>query len=337
MTATARLMPVVAMLLVALVDGSLSTGPASAEDNCLPAPNTPAPQGSHWHYRTDPVKQVKCWYLRTEGQVIQKPAARESPETDVATGSAATTLKTAPNQPGLEPMELRPTQTVLPTAAERSTKGSIPHGAQASRQAGTDKVAWPAPPSPAGAGKVAWPDPVSPARADKVPWPDPPSPAAADKVVWPDPPSRARGETPEVAWQPPPAAASTPKEKGGQTQQEPVTASDSAKKAGTDAGPNRHITEPAALAVTQNEMPISVLLALAAGLLFAGIIVRRIVKMAFARRLSVHPDVASERTIPTFVAKDRVLAHGPVDGDLSDDETREALRKLLLVLERQAV
>ena len=76
MTTTARLIPVVAMLLVALVDGNLSSGSASAEDNCLAAPNAPAPPGSHWYYRTDPVKQIKCWYLRTEGQAIQKPAAQ---------------------------------------------------------------------------------------------------------------------------------------------------------------------------------------------------------------------------------------------------------------------
>ena len=207
MTATARLMPVVAMLLVALVDGSLSTGPASAEDNCLPAPNTPAPQGSHWRYRTDPVKQIKCWYLRTEGQAIQKPAAQEGAETDVATGSAATTLKTAPNQLGPEPVELRPAQTVLRTPAERSTKGSIPRGAQASRQAGIDKV--------------AWPEPASPARADTVPWPDPPSQAAADKVVWPDPPSLARGETPEVASQPPQLRQARRRRKGGRRNRRP--------------------------------------------------------------------------------------------------------------------
>jgi hypothetical protein len=306
MTATARLTLVVAML-VALVDGSLNLGPASAEDNCLAAPNAPALQGSHWHYRTDPVRKIKCWYLRPEGQAIQKPAAQEKPQTDVATGSTAPTPKTAPNQLGSEPMELHPAQAVLPAPAEN-------------RQAGTHGVAWPDPPSPVRAEKVTWPDPPSPAAPEKAAWPDPPSPAGADKVpspdpgsptgaekaAWPDPPLPARSATPEVASQKPPAAASTPQEKSRQT----------------------HET------FGNEEVLISTLLAVAAGLVFLGIIARWIVKMAFARRPSVHSDLAREPTIPRFVAQGR--PHELVDGDILEDGTKEALRKLLLILERQA-
>ena len=43
-----------------------------AEDTCLPAPAGKTPPGSHWHYRTDPVKQTKCWYLRSDAA---QPAA----------------------------------------------------------------------------------------------------------------------------------------------------------------------------------------------------------------------------------------------------------------------
>ncbi len=173
-------------------------------------------------------------------------------------------------------------------------------------------------------------------------WPDRPSAAAAGKVVWADPPSPARG-TPEGALQNPTAAASAPEEKAGQTQEAPATTSDIAKKAENGAEPNRHIAEPAAPAVTQNEMAASLLLALAAALVIIGIIVRRIVKMAFARRRSVHPErrdsaanAASERTIPNFVAQDRVLAPNLVGGNLLDDGAKEALRKLLRVLEQQS-
>jgi hypothetical protein len=31
--------------------------------DCLAAPNSPAPENSHWFYRTDRAQQRKCWYL----------------------------------------------------------------------------------------------------------------------------------------------------------------------------------------------------------------------------------------------------------------------------------
>ncbi len=132
MTAKARLIPVVAVLLMALGNGGSSAGSARAGENCLAAPNAQPPQGSHWYYRMDPVKQSKCWYLRTEGRAIQTPATQEKPETAVtAKWPAGDDTVAWPDPPS---------------------------------PAGSDKVAWPNPPSPAGAGKVAWPNPPSPAR-----------------------------------------------------------------------------------------------------------------------------------------------------------------------------
>ena len=64
-------------LLTALLVSSLST--ARAEDNCLLKPEAPAPQGSRWYYRTDPISQNKCWHLRTEGQTGQQPIQQEKP------------------------------------------------------------------------------------------------------------------------------------------------------------------------------------------------------------------------------------------------------------------
>lgn len=372
MTATSRLMPMVAVLFVAFVDGSLSAGPVSAEDVCLPAPNAQAPQGSHWYYRTDPVKQSKCWYLRTEGPAIQKQAAQETPETDVGTKRPAPTpSKTHSYQLGPEPLELRPAEAAPAASADKPTKGSIQNNAQPSRQADTNKVAWPAPPlpaskvprskppAPAAADKVAWPDPAAPAAAakvawpdppsrvvaDTVAWPDPPSPAGASNVAWPDPPSPTRGATAEVAAENTPAAASTPEEKAKQSQEVPPTVANSAK-AGRDAGPDRHIVKPTARLVAQDEVPISMLLAFAIGLVITGLIVRWIVRMAFARRPKVDVErrepgwttgVASERTRPTFLAQDRDLAPGSVDADHLEDEVKESLRKLLQVLDGQTV
>ena len=368
MSATARLMPVVAALLVALVDGSLSTGPTRAEDVCLPAPNAPAPLGSHWHYRTDPVKQSKCWYLRTEGPAIQKQAVQETPESGVgAKRPAPTSSKSGPGQLGSEPLELRPGEAAPAASADRP-KRSIQNNAQPSRLADTNKVAWSAPPLPpsdprskapapaavakvarpdppsrAVADKVAWPDPPSRAVADKVAWADPPSPAAAGDVAWPDPPSPTRGAARDVAAENTPAAASTPEETGKQTQEVPTN---SIEKAGNDIGANRHILESSARSVAQDEVPFSLLLAFAIGLVIAGLIVRRIVKLVFGRRPTVSFErrepvwtagVATDGTIPTFATQDRQLAPGAADAVHLQDDVKKSLRKLLMVLEEQAV
>ena len=53
----------IALIATLLVSGVGVTVPASAND-CLAAPNSPAPQGSHWYYRLDWATQRKCWYVR---------------------------------------------------------------------------------------------------------------------------------------------------------------------------------------------------------------------------------------------------------------------------------
>ena len=111
MTAKAGLISLVTTLsLMALADGTLSAGSARAEENCLAAPNAQAPQGSHWYYRTDSIKQSKCWYLRTEGQAIQTPTAQQKPESIAAKRPAAAMPKTAPDLAAPEAKQLRPVQ-----------------------------------------------------------------------------------------------------------------------------------------------------------------------------------------------------------------------------------
>ena len=83
--------------VVALLVSGLSIGvpldPASADD-CLKAPNSAAPQGSHWYYRLDRANQRKCWYLRAPGQPAQQAAA---PATSAAaTPSNSTSARSGP-------------------------------------------------------------------------------------------------------------------------------------------------------------------------------------------------------------------------------------------------
>lgn len=48
---------------------------------CTAAPKSPAPQGSHWYYRTDRALGRKCWYLAEEGHPIQAAGRRAAPQT----------------------------------------------------------------------------------------------------------------------------------------------------------------------------------------------------------------------------------------------------------------
>jgi len=161
MIAKAGLITVVAVLLVALWHGGLSAVSVHAEENCLTAPNAPPPQGSRWYYHLDRSNQNKCWYVRKEGQSVQKPTVKESLEAGaVLKVSAAATPK---NPRDTAPEVQQPVRVAPGAPAGRLTQGSTQDGVQASRQLAASTLPWPDPPSPATAEKVVWPDPPSPA------------------------------------------------------------------------------------------------------------------------------------------------------------------------------
>jgi hypothetical protein len=49
----------------------LANGSARAGDDCLAAPNSDPPRGSHWYYRLDSVRQRHCWFLAAEGRKVR--------------------------------------------------------------------------------------------------------------------------------------------------------------------------------------------------------------------------------------------------------------------------
>ena len=69
-----RSIALVATLLVSGVGIGVPANIALA-DHCLSAPNSLAPQGSHWYYQLDWATQRKCWYLRAFRQPAQLAAA----------------------------------------------------------------------------------------------------------------------------------------------------------------------------------------------------------------------------------------------------------------------
>ena len=64
----------VATLLVLGVGIGVPANIARA-DHCLSAPNSLAPQGSHWYYQLDWATQRKCWYMRPFRRPAQRAAA----------------------------------------------------------------------------------------------------------------------------------------------------------------------------------------------------------------------------------------------------------------------
>jgi len=74
----------IALISTLLVSGLGVSVPANIARgaDCVTAPNSSAPQNSHWYYRTDRAKQRKCWSLRVADRPSQQGAVqtgREAP------------------------------------------------------------------------------------------------------------------------------------------------------------------------------------------------------------------------------------------------------------------
>jgi hypothetical protein len=88
-------------------------------DDCLAAPNSAAPSGSHWYYRLDRATQRKCWYMRPAGQ----PAQQAPPPAKMAraTSSRPTPAGAGPS-PAAEgaPVSVTSADTASPPASVES-------------------------------------------------------------------------------------------------------------------------------------------------------------------------------------------------------------------------
>ena len=59
--------------------------PFEHQEECLSAPDSPSPQGTHWRYRLDWPTQRKCWYLGAPARSLRRAAAA-APATPVLFG-----------------------------------------------------------------------------------------------------------------------------------------------------------------------------------------------------------------------------------------------------------
>ena len=149
--------------------------PARADD-CLTAPGSSTPKGSHWHYRTDRAKGQKCWYLRPLGEPAQQPALQDK--------SAATAHTGAVEKPATK---LTPISTEAggSTPAVPSPKVQPPSISDAPTQEPVGQ--------PTQREGVVSSSPETPTSGASVPWRSI-TPAPSATAISPDPPSGARGQ-----------------------------------------------------------------------------------------------------------------------------------------------
>ena len=95
----------IALVATLLTSGVGVAAPAETArvDDCLSAPNSAAPQGSHWYYRLDRATKRKCWYVRALGQPAQQAAAPVTivPATSLHSTPAPSGPNPAPEGPGV--------------------------------------------------------------------------------------------------------------------------------------------------------------------------------------------------------------------------------------------
>jgi hypothetical protein len=74
-----RMTAVVAALLVVGV-GIGAPSKVVRADDCVTAPNSPAPAGRRWGYRTDPATKRKCWQLFPSKRSAHEPVSPATPD-----------------------------------------------------------------------------------------------------------------------------------------------------------------------------------------------------------------------------------------------------------------
>jgi hypothetical protein len=174
-----RSIALVATLLVWWCAGLGVPANTARADDCLTAPNSPAPAGSHWYFRLDRAKQRNCWYLHAPDQPRQPVAAQAksnaTPPTDtIAFKKRATASPSAPTStsPGDSAAPLPP---LKPQGAPMSS-ATTDQPVRQSEQKGS--LATSIPDAPAPQSSQTGTQGAEPAPATATVSPDPPAVAA---------------------------------------------------------------------------------------------------------------------------------------------------------------
>jgi hypothetical protein len=151
----------VATLLLCGISIVAVANTARAADDCLTAPNSPTPEGSHWYYRLDQANQRKCWYLRATDQPAQHPAAQRT--SDTAAPTATTALEKPATDSASAPTSIKPAHSaavplprvkpqralvITATTAEPAQKSADKRSPAQSTKPATDSASAPMPTAP---------------------------------------------------------------------------------------------------------------------------------------------------------------------------------------------
>jgi hypothetical protein len=171
----------VAALLVWRCAGvGVLTNTASADD-CLTAPNSPAPAGSHWYFRPDRAKQRNCWHLHAPDQPPQPAGAQTTsdvPATHTAFKKPATASPSAPISTSPGDSAAPPLPPVKPQRAPMSS-ATMDQPILQSAQKGSPATSIPEAPAPqASPSSQTGTQGAEPAPATATVRPDPPAVAA---------------------------------------------------------------------------------------------------------------------------------------------------------------
>jgi hypothetical protein len=126
--------------------GALSILPSSiapAADECIAAPNSPTPEGSHWYYHVDRATGRKCWRLGPIGLKVTRPAAKPIAQ------PAQIPQPSPIAQPLSEPQTVDTPTAVVPTERPATAPALEPTQEVQDEAGSAPAVRWPDPPQPA--------------------------------------------------------------------------------------------------------------------------------------------------------------------------------------------
>ncbi len=94
MSARFRPIGIIAFASALLALGLSVPGNVAFADDCLTAPDSPAPPNGHWYYRTDRTQERRCWHLQSdnaqsEQAAVQSARAPAKPSQSIAAASYA--------------------------------------------------------------------------------------------------------------------------------------------------------------------------------------------------------------------------------------------------------
>ncbi len=275
-----RLLAPTALVAALLVGGGVGAADRARADDCLTAPNGPAPQGNHWYYRSERGTDRKCWYLRAPSQPAH---AAVQPAADAA--AAAPAKAPAPAASASAP--LAPAATA-PTTASSGDAPPLP----APRVKILNVKPKPAPVLPAPTDDTQ----RSMADADAAPsLPQPVTPQVGVAPATAAPPSAPAA----AAWPPAPTPPQASEQVGGGSPKSDQTSTDAAGAQASDNGDNAdsvvESTDESARAGKGSvrwATPLAIFLILAFGIAAAGILAGIAMKVFAARRARVIVDQA---------------------------------------------